>query len=155
MEKLTLEHLSPYLPYKLEVKIFDDRIKVMNATNSSSTYWVGIGACVKWSENCKPILRPLSDLTKEIEYNGEKFVPIIEIAKKFYPRYNDFEFVEYDPVEEIIMLQSRIDNSPYFQFAFNVGSKSISHRLVQELLKLHIDIFGLIEKNLAINKNSI
>jgi len=29
----------------------------------------------------KPILRPLSDLIKEIEINGEKIVPIIELAK--------------------------------------------------------------------------
>jgi hypothetical protein len=27
-------------------------------------------------EKIKPILRPLSDLTKEIEVNGEKFIPI-------------------------------------------------------------------------------
>lgn len=28
-----------------------------------------------------PIARPLSDLAKEIEHNGEKFVPIVELAK--------------------------------------------------------------------------
>jgi len=30
-----------------------------------------------------PILRPLSDLTKEIEVNGEKFVPIVELSALF------------------------------------------------------------------------
>lgn len=32
---------------------------------------------------CKPILHPLSDLTKEIEHDGEKFVPMDSIKKEF------------------------------------------------------------------------
>ena len=34
---------------------------------------------------CTPICRNLSDLTKEIEHNGEKFIPIIELAKIALP----------------------------------------------------------------------
>lgn len=34
-----------------------------------------------FDKQLKPILHKLSDLTKEIEHNGEKFVPIIELAK--------------------------------------------------------------------------
>jgi hypothetical protein len=32
-------------------------------------------------KKCKLVLHPLSDLTKEIEVNGEKFVPLHELAK--------------------------------------------------------------------------
>lgn len=39
----------------------------------------GIGLC-----NYRPILRPISDLAKEITHKGEKFVPIVELAKIAY-----------------------------------------------------------------------
>ena len=32
-------------------------------------------------DSSKPILRPLSDLTKEIEHKGERFIPIVELLK--------------------------------------------------------------------------
>lgn len=38
-------------------------------------------------ETVIPILHPLSDLTKPIEHNGEKFVPIVELAKMMYPNH--------------------------------------------------------------------
>ena len=33
-------------------------------------------------ENCKPLLFPLEMIIKEIEVNGEKIIPIVEMAKK-------------------------------------------------------------------------
>ena len=77
MGKLEFKHLAPYLPYKLKVQYWDRKI-VMNAGQGSSKNWIGISATIqKQGENCKPMFRPLSDLTKEIKVNGEKFVPKI------------------------------------------------------------------------------
>lgn len=45
--------------------------------------------------NCKPILHSLSDLTKEIEHNGEKFVPIVELARiATNSNYEDWRVVD-------------------------------------------------------------
>ena len=69
MEKLELKHLAPYLPYGLNGIHGDKRIDF-----NSANIWV-------FTLNAKPIFRPLSDLTKEIEHNGEKFVPMEVIGK--------------------------------------------------------------------------
>jgi hypothetical protein len=78
--KLEIKHLAPYLPYNLKFK----------EINYGGTYLLcGIIEDELWfkdnygdnfnsiisDESMKPILRPLSDLTKEIEVNGERFVP--------------------------------------------------------------------------------
>jgi len=42
-----------------------------------------------------PILHPLSDRTKEIEHNGEKFVPIVELARiATNSNYEDWRVVD-------------------------------------------------------------
>ena len=44
-----------------------------------------------FSKRCKPVLRPLSWLTREISHEGyndnQPFVPLIELAKKIHPEY--------------------------------------------------------------------
>lgn len=140
MEKLELKHLAPYLPYKLMVKVFDEEKKVMNSTNSSSKNWVGIGACIKWSENCKPILRPLSDLMPKSNY---KFLnkPDVELLGR-----------------KITSPASEYWGWVYFQegkMGWNKNILDFEYWFVDLLLKHHFDVFGLIEKNLAIDINTL
>ena len=83
--ELTIEHLAAYLPYVL--KCLD--LKAEPDSNIFTLESVSIYRVVSDSEGnfdigfeeIKPILRSLSDLTKEIEHNGEKFVPMIELLK--------------------------------------------------------------------------
>lgn len=83
-EKLEPKHLAPYLPYGLKMKA-DEGTMIYEAKgiNISEQFWILIkdrnGFDCQIS-NIKPILRPLSDLTKEIEHNGEKFVPINKLS---------------------------------------------------------------------------
>jgi hypothetical protein len=67
------EFLAMSLPYGL---------KVVNGNNYNKicdfTAWSEVGMWLL--EKQMPILRPLSDLTKEIEHKGERFVPIVELA---------------------------------------------------------------------------
>ena len=80
MNKLTLAELSAYLPHDLEVLIQGTHTSSIanltkkgfdsNFLHALSQGWVKILD-----------LRPLSQLTQEIEHNGQKFVPIEEIAK--------------------------------------------------------------------------
>lgn len=85
--------------------------------------------------NVKPILRPLSDLTNEINYNGEKFIPI----------------------EVIKSIRSIVNPSIYFISDFKTSIKSglISFDLIQMLITWHFDICGLIESGEAIDVNTL
>lgn len=66
--KLELKHLAAYLPYELKM-YYETLLGVKR-------HWIlrcgTISEAIVYQN--KPILRPLSDLTKEIEVNGEKFV---------------------------------------------------------------------------------
>ena len=124
--ELGLEHLAPYLPHKLYVKVFDEKPIVMIASGSSSSNWIGIGAVVKWSENCKPLLHPLSRLTEEIGVNGDRFVPEYKLWEA--SENKDF-IIKLSPSGSIH------NETPYWVF--------------QKLLEWHIDVFGLIPKGLA------
>jgi len=126
MEKLELKHLAGYLPYKL--KLIDDKPKVMNAFCGHSTNWCSIEYAIKMQR--KQILSPLSDLTKEIEVNGEKFVPLDELWK-----YHNFSAMRWGDIET--------DPTRY------------PYTIVEKLLEWHFDIHGLIEKGLAIDINTL
>ena len=89
METLTLEHLAPYLPYGLRCQWNQSKpFELMglqkgndSVNNELWTWRDGSKYLTGYLYECKPILRNLSDLTKEIEHNGEKFVPLFELCK--------------------------------------------------------------------------
>lgn len=80
-------------------------------------------------ENCRLILRPLSDLDKEIEHDGNKFNPLEYIWEKDYESYT----------------------SSYFKSHI----KGVPFGIIQKLLEWHFDINGLIERGLAIDINEL
>lgn len=135
--KLELKHLAGYLPYGLIVRVEDykrdyvgrefDEVVGFHQWDSLNLFWSVLtdGGSKPSIDKIKPILRPLSDLTKEIEVNGEKFVP------KEYLQYN------------------------YIGESIGMNVATFSHRLVQKLLEWHFDIYGLIENNLAIDINTL
>jgi len=130
MEKLELKHIAPYLPYKLMIRYHNKTI-VMNAGGGSASNWIGIQAVIyRHVNNCKPILRPLSDLTKEIEVNGEKFTPMIELD--YQNTNNSWLFVVRALIEG-----------------------EVRYSRILKLLEWHFDIFGLIENGLAIDINTL
>lgn len=150
MEKLELKHLAPYLPYGLKViyrDLFSNRKRKALLTGLSkeeieTTYLRKIKGCsgdiisFKGNNNLqdlelKLILRPLSDLTKEIEHNGEKFVPL---------DYNAFKTDR----NHLIDFQNK-----YAHY------KSVKYGIIERLLEWHFDIFRLIEKGLAVNINTL
>ena len=125
MEKLELKYLAPYLPYGL--KFYWEDLK----GNINEPWSLTINSIDFALENQnKPILRPLSDLTKEITHNGEKFIPI-----------DYFVGDDSDLVYNACLIHNDFSYLPY--------------NLVQLLLEWHFDIFGLIEKGLAIDINTL
>lgn len=80
-KELTLEHLAPYLPYGLNLIYhqFGDPRTTKMTIRDIETVLMLVNRHVE-NKARFPILRPLSDLTKEIEHKGERFVPLIKLV---------------------------------------------------------------------------
>lgn len=128
--KLELKHIAPYLPYDLRIK---GGTMTYTLTGSYLDEWFNWGFMTEH----QPILRPLSDLTKEIEHNGEIICPC-EILFTDYSQ-NDGATCG-DQAELLIDLNLDMILS-YFEW--------------QKLFEWHFDVFGLIEKGLAIDINTL
>ena len=111
-------------------------------------------------QTCKPILRPLSQLTKEITHNREKFVPIVELAK-IHVDYGkgdsnlkvDYRFSRQDNVS--VTWNHTSCTEPFFSDDLFIMTKRIGQNrfwVIEKLLEWHFDIYGLLENNLAIEK---
>jgi hypothetical protein len=94
--ELEIKHLTPYLPYGLKIDVsYYDIDESDYEIEGKCDYPVVSGICLRGEnlfcyystnqygkveqeyaiEHIKPILHPLSDLSQEIEVNGERFVP--------------------------------------------------------------------------------
>jgi len=126
MEKLKLKHLAPYLPYKLMINCdFRDGDILsceMECISKEEAFLDGCDWNYKTNTDFKPILRPLSDLTKEIELELDNNI-IIEGERFYSIGYMDIESMNYQ------------------KFCW--------------FLERHYDVFGLIEKGLAIDINTL
>jgi len=157
--KLELKHLAGYLPYGL-TGIYNGRqteIEFISKngllTNDSFQHHLDFS-------EFKPILRPLSDLTKEIEVNGEKFVPITELLKikyksfyeeKLSTRYSEIDLNNYHNYAESFFKY----HSPFSIKVWYNSLKEEPYWVIEKLYEWHFDIHNLIENNLAIDKNTI
>jgi len=123
--RLELKHLAGYLPYGLECRDLADetnfKLDVLNID--------GVLNDAMYLNTIKLYLRSLSDITKEIEVNGEKFVPK-EIIEELYSS----ECIRWILCNDIY---------------------ECKYHVIEKLLEWHFDIYGLIENNLAIDKNTI
>lgn len=149
--KLELKHIAPYFPYGLKCQCMglhvdeyaENPIPVVVEIVGISTEYVEIheiGRTVTeqyYLSDIFPILLPLSDLTKEIEVNGERFVPI--------DRLNKLIECELGCNTEILWLT---DNS-----ALGVTQEIIPY--TEKLFEWHFDLYNLIENGLAININTL
>ena len=98
--KLELKHIVPYLPYGLKGIVNGWVLLVSGIDKPYTSSEVIIKFLNEKSDepikNFNPILRPLSDLTKEIEVNGEKFVPMIKLLHFYETNYfHKEEYLKY------------------------------------------------------------
>lgn len=142
MEELKLEHLAPYLPYQLKGidASFNNNIEVVE--------WVGelgINNCITYCTNIEfkdfePILRPLKDLfksnkgkyTQDTLFEHISSITSSDVEEEFLSHLFDFK----DKLEEV--------NFEYAPWS-----------IMQSLFKYHFDVFFLINKGLALDKNDI
>ena len=188
--KLELKHLAPYLPYKLTAEMIDykcdyvgkkyDEIVGVHQWDKSGLLWcvLTVGCSKPSLDKIKPILRPLSDLTKEIEHNGEKFVPL----EKLFKMIDNSDYIEFLIKNELLncdllKMNTQIDDdwnhvliihSDESDLEFHYSNCSFGlftnwehlfvsnlYELLQKLFELHFDVFGLIENKLAIDINTL
>lgn len=152
MDKLTIEHLSCYLPYGLNINCFfknengklefektgiligilsetapgrEYPIKVKTKSHPESKFWSELA--YTWNE-VKPLLRPMKDIDSYLnEHTG------IEI---------DSSILSYNKSCNSINIYP--DGSEW------THSADVYNNIYVWLFKNHFDVFGLIDKNLAI-----
>lgn len=176
------KHIIPYLLYKLRCETPNGR-GVIEGIKINQHYSVQVkmdepGVIPEEDYHridiVKPFLHPLSDLTKEIEIDGEKFVPMLELLKLSLSMIiYDFEWqigsIKYiDNEDEGYGIMAKSDNNEDLGFTYDIvnGQKdfqlSVGHHkrmMVDKLLLFnsmyswYFDIDGLIENNLAIDIN--
>jgi len=133
---MELKHIAPYLPYK-----------TIGISKQGTFFYLSTGCNMRgngiedrdigtWVSNgIKPILHPLSDLAKEIEINGEKFVPIDNIPLK--KPSNQF----YEDLHGIAKGTKDVFSFPYY--------------VIQKLIEWKFDVFNLIGQVEAIDVNTL
>ncbi len=140
--ELEVKHLAPYLPYGLNLqyvvreKVEKTGIMKTIIHNEDEAHPTKIS--IDWNDAehiwmFKPILRPLSDLNNEIVINGEKH--------QMWLLINGQKALE----------NGKIENMNGYQYSI----LELSYNKIQTILKFHFDIFGLIEKGLAVDINTL
>lgn len=146
MKQLELNHIAPYLPYGLKCQIIETgNFRGLLSVNANESVLLSADEYNPFSytrykpiTGIKPLLRPLSNLYKEID--GEVPADVL-FPKEFYSTIDFYE--EYNRENQI---QSFIKDGlnwcePYSFWEY--------------LFSKHFDVFGLIDKGLAIDLNSI
>ncbi|MDV3882961.1 hypothetical protein CMU04_06470 [Elizabethkingia anophelis] len=184
MDKLELKDIAPYIGYELNFYCEDTEsgeYEILGVSKIDlSMELFEIGSCDYTWDNigndskgviCKPILRPMSDLTKEITHNGETFVPMEKLAQIAFERLDTFHI--HSDIE-IITAYKTDENEAYRTLKYNADNKSFvvsvldenlfrirnlatknQYDLFQKLCEWHIDFQDLIGRGLAINLNEV
>lgn len=141
--KLKLSHITPYAAYKLKViyegiecglEGFDLHLK-----NTVIVERINVNL-----KEIKPILRPISDLDKEIEINGKKFIPINKLEDEFP------DSIKYKNTDKWRYIKLMCDDGTE---CYNL--LAIPLEAIQLLTKWHFDVFNLINNELAIDINTL
>jgi len=145
MEKLELKHLAGYLPYGIEVlDLYNRKVKVVGLKNE--TCFIDRGNVYTYGDiyNFRPILRPLSDLTKPITIDGITFVPDTWIYDNIKTDVEIYKFLNGK-----ISLDIETEN-------YNQTIDLMSgYLIIEKLNEWHFDWQGLIDKGLAIDINTL
>jgi len=143
MKELESEHLAPYLPYDTHMTI---QFSEYNDMHEDGVYCLD-AEILRWLNLTKDTvqlhLRPLSDLTKPITVegynNGKKFVPIVKL-------YGNSEAYFLDNLD---------DDEVIAQIKRLIWTQDLEYGTFQKLFEWHFDVFGLIEKGLAVDSNAL
>lgn len=170
--KLEFKHLASYLPFKLKYKFASDNVYYdligLDFDYLGLTHLRNGEKGYSSIELSKPILFPLSSLTKEITIDGEKFIPIEVIMKSI--GINGEITIDDEPC--FGWDESYGDDAQGYAVCFNTEKLffgvcywediyegiftdkmlyelPFEYKQFQKLLEWKFDVFGLIEAGLA------
>lgn len=130
IKTIELKYLTTYLPYDTDARDKSNKIYVPSLRIDNIQKFL--------SGDHLLVLRPLSDLTKEISINGKKFIP--------------FEKLKEDYVTNLILGNNTIYLDQKFDAQLNVLSIS---DIRDKLIEWNFDVFRLIEKGIVVDINTI
>lgn len=141
-----LEIYSAYLPYEVQIEYKKTLGNYLIGFATKTPFSKSKERCIIKTFNkeflnicphdCKLILRPLSDITKEIEHNGDIFFPVERLLEE-----NCFN-VDMMQQEEIDSFSDSYKEDVFWNYWD-----------ARKLLSWHFDVFGLIEQGKAIDIN--
>ncbi|KKL22340.1 hypothetical protein LCGC14_2436410 [marine sediment metagenome] len=139
-QELKSEHLIGYLLHGLKMSINKHNEVDLRIGLLKTLHYNEVTATVEINSpditmnialtDCKPVLLPLSDYTKEIEQNGVKF----KAAERLALHLDDWDLHRY-------ILSGKTEGLPFW--------------IVQKLFEWKFDVFNLIGKNLAISVHEL
>lgn len=139
---LKIKHLMPYLAYKLKFLDLkcepDDNISIMEALDVNGAISDNCGNIDIKLNEIKPILSPISDLEK--------------LIKTEFDKLDELRMSNY--TSEIIDLFC-YENTGTDENISEINLEKLPYECVEYMFKYHYDFFGLIEKGLAIDKNTL
>ncbi len=160
--KLEYKHIAPYLPYDLKFTVTGSRIDTLIGLSvnhvqfklEDGSYHELLDVINRVKK--RPILRPLDDLSKEIENKGELFVPIDKLIEFIVPiRFKE----DYTKSNYKTCCDSVRSDLKSFVYAENkeYGILSLTENLfiMGKLYEWHFDVEGLIKQGLAIDINTL
>lgn len=175
MKTLELKHLAPYLPYELKMYHYcsSSNNKYIRDLQSVGIDRIKIGD-VDWdldNMNYKPILKPLTSITVE------QLIELFEIAyeqvyKTVDKSLTNFHFHGWDGEKDFgLMVKDEtfiygfsmdFERQQDFRFSYrHIGADYENSQLClykiqlfNKLFEWHFDVFGLIDKGLAIDINN-
>jgi hypothetical protein len=152
MNELELKHVAPYLPYGLKIaSAYLDSRELIGLRNDKGCdcVWVifernskDLSAHVNINK-IKLILRPMSDLKKEIEVNGNKFVPF-EVLENILRSLGNSNLLGTHTLNRLMNKE--------FPIEYKIGITP--YAIIQKLFEWHFDVFDLIEQGMAVNINN-
>lgn len=130
---LEQKDIASYIPYGLKVQDRDLDIWLLSQLGNVDPCMDGdVGLCCDGGDcqqydylsDIKPILRPMSDLVKEITHRGQTFVPMVEIAKLL--GYSGLVRCENDGDVTYGFEMTYLDDAQGYLFDWNSESGSFS-----------------------------
>lgn len=179
--KLELKHLAPYLPYGLQVNANNSDLHIENFTGEISSWEYYNTRFNVWNEykikshmvsieSIKPILRPISSMTKEEAKEFSKLALLHCVQDDSLLLDLDVKTDKVSGTTINCLFREIIFNYIHTVTTYSIcvcgdfikivdkepgQVVSVSYSLYEWLFKHHFDVFNLIENNLAINKTKL
>ena len=125
--EIELKYVAAYLPYGVMAYFGGIDLKAFLTVDTLKSF-------LSHPKTSKLILRPLSDLTKEIEVNGEKFVPIKKLALWLFNEEKE-NFDSFESAELWISGNVNYDKCDYL---------NLPYKIINKLIEWHFDVFGIL-----------